>query len=350
MSVRNLKDSKPKPWLCECYPQGRAGKRIRKRFTTRGEAITFERFTMKEVDDKPWLGDKPDHRRLSEIIELWYKLHGKNIKSGAHAKRRMMILCEEVGDPIASLFSAKSFVHYRANRKTKANNRHTEELSPASHNYDQSWLQAVFNYLIEVKEWKLPNPMNGVKPIKLSENELTYLSNEQICHLLEVIQSSRVSDQLEKIVKICISTGARVMEAVELRGAQLAKCSITFTNTKGKRNRTLPITQELYDEIYQPTSGRLFSVSYGVVHKWITRAFPDLPKGQSTHVLRHTFASHLMMNGCNILTLQKALGHTDIKQTMVYAHLSPDHLIEVRDLNPLNQLSLPPKNGGKVAA
>ncbi|WP_159150688.1 tyrosine-type recombinase/integrase, partial [Klebsiella pneumoniae] len=47
-------------------------------------------------------------------------------------------------------------------------------------------------------------------------------------------------------------------------------------------------------------------------------------------VLRHTFASHFMMNGGNILVLRDILGHSDIKMTMVYAHFSPDHLGKVR--------------------
>nr|WP_238610581.1 tyrosine-type recombinase/integrase [Candidatus Schmidhempelia bombi] len=61
----------------------------------------------------------------------------------------------------------------------------------------------------------------------------------------------------------------------------------------------------------------------------------ELPDGQLTHVLRHTFASHFMMNGGNILVLQKILGHTDIKVTMRYAHFAPDHLEEAAILNPL---------------
>lgn len=44
------------------------------------------------------------------------------------------------------------------------------------------------------------------------------------------------------------------------------------------------------------------------------------------HSLRHTFASHFMMAGGNILTLQKLLGHASLDQTLIYAHLSPDHL------------------------
>ncbi len=89
MSIRNLKDGSKKPWLCECYPQGRTSKRIRKRFATKGEAVSFEQFTMHEVKDKPWLGDKPDHRRLSELVELWFNLHGKNLKSGDHTRSRL---------------------------------------------------------------------------------------------------------------------------------------------------------------------------------------------------------------------------------------------------------------------
>ncbi len=44
------------------------------------------------------------------------------------------------------------------------------------------------------------------------------------------------------------------------------------------------------------------------------------------HQLRHTFASHFVMNGGNILALQKILGHSDLKMTLVYAHLAPDFL------------------------
>jgi site-specific recombinase XerD len=44
------------------------------------------------------------------------------------------------------------------------------------------------------------------------------------------------------------------------------------------------------------------------------------------HALRHTFASHYMMAGGNLLALSKILGHADIKMTLVYAHLAPDFI------------------------
>ncbi|MDE0552022.1 site-specific integrase, partial [Vibrio sp. VP6] len=56
MSIRKLKDGSKKTWLCECYLNGRQGKRVRRRFATKGEAAAFERFVTREIEDKPWEG------------------------------------------------------------------------------------------------------------------------------------------------------------------------------------------------------------------------------------------------------------------------------------------------------
>ncbi|MEQ1977415.1 tyrosine-type recombinase/integrase, partial [Xenorhabdus sp. SGI240] len=63
--------------------------------------------------------------------------------------------------------------------------------------------------------------------------------------------------------------------------------------------------------------------------------YTDLPRGQAVHVLRHTFSAHFMMNGGNILTLQKIMGHASIQQTMVCAHFAPDYLQDAIKFNPL---------------
>ena len=66
----------------------------------------------------------------------------------------------------------------------------------------------------------------------------------------------------------------------------------------------------------------------------VNKADINLPKGQCSHVLRHTFASHFMMNGGNILVLQQILGHAKIEQTMVYAHFAPSHLEDAIKFGP----------------
>ncbi len=50
------------------------------------------------------------------------------------------------------------------------------------------------------------------------------------------------------------------------------------------------------------------------------------------HDLRHTFASHFMMNGGNIYDLQKILGHTSLEMTQRYAHLAPEHLVRASNV------------------
>ncbi len=78
--------------------------------------------------------------------------------------------------------------------------------------------------------------------------------------------------------------------------------------------------------------GKLFNVDYRNFCKILHVVKPDLPEGQATHVLRHTFASHFVMN----VALQQILGHANIQQTMAYAHLAPDYLQFAITLNPLN--------------
>lgn len=68
----------------------------------------------------------------------------------------------------------------------------------------------------------------------------------------------------------------------------------------------------------------------------LRRVKPDIPPNQATHILRHTFASHFMMNGGKIIALQQILGHPSIPQTMAQAHLAPDYLQNAVALNPLN--------------
>lgn len=165
---------------------------------------------------------------------------------------------------------------------------------------------------------------------------MAFLSQEEIKRLLDACANSQ-NPSLLMIAKVCLATGARWSEAENLQGHQLSKYRITYTKTKGKKNRTVPISQALYDELPK-NRGKLFTPCRKAFERAVKRAGIELPEGQCTHVLRHTFASHFMMNGGNILVLKDILGHSDIKMTMIYAHFSPDHLEDAVTKNPLYSL------------
>lgn len=95
---------------------------------------------------------------------------------------------------------------------------------------------------------------------------------------------------------------------------------VTFVNTKSGRKRTVPISQELHQAITEHLKewGSFGTSTISAFRRAVRRAGLTLPKGQCAHILRHTFASHFMTNGGNILTLQRILGHASISMTMRY--------------------------------
>lgn len=85
---------------------------------------------------------------------------------------------------------------------------------------------------------------------------MAYLTGEQIDRLLEESRHSSAKD-LEMIVRICLSTGARWGEAEKLKRSQISAGKVTFVKTKGKRNRTIPLDPEIIAEL--PKRTELFS-------------------------------------------------------------------------------------------
>lgn len=348
MSVRNTHDGSKKPWISEVYPDGRDGPRKRKKFATRGEALAWERTITDALpeDEAP----AKDERRLSDLIALWYSLHGQSLKDGASRKSKLLHVAEALGNPLALDFSVRDFSGYREKRLSgeindkRAVRTENKGVSVTSVNRDHAYLRAVFNELIRLGEWTMPNPLDGLRAYKQAESELAFLYEAEIIRFLKTCAESTSPDLLP-IVKLCLATGARWSEIEQLKQSQVSNGRITFTKTKSNKSRTVPVSADLLAELPK-RRGRLFTDCYKAFTKAINEAGIQLPEGQHTHVLRHTFASHFMMNGGNILVLQKILGHSTITMTMRYAHFAPDHLEDAVRFNPIARL----KNGGNVAA
>ncbi len=112
--------------------------------------------------------------------------------------------------------------------------------------------------------------------------------------------------------------------------------AIRFSDTKNRKIRAVPVLDWLIDRIKEVSfpgpMSQLFASCKSAFRSAIDRSGIETPRGQMTHILRHTFASHFIMSGGNILTLQRILGHSDLKITMRYAHLPPDYMQQVIDL------------------
>lgn len=334
MAIKQVKTG----WQVNIQPGGRGAKRLKKTFPTKAEAIAWERHVRAKVQQEPdWMPAKKDGRPLSELIDLWYRHHGSGLRSGDGTYRRLIAMCEAMGSPRAEAFSADMFAEYRAKRLAAG-------ITANNMNREQAYMRAVFNELIRLGHWKKENPLKVLRAFKIQERELSYLSGEQIKVLLSALEDARNKHVL-LIVKICLATGARWGEAEMLRISQVRSGVIQFVQTKSSKARAVPITKALEEELQthfrlHGDGERLFTTAWSAFREGVERSGLKLPEGQMTHVLRHSFASHFMMNGGNILVLQRALGHHSLQMTMRYAHLSPDHLLETRELNPLKALNL----------
>lgn len=318
---------KPSGWLVDVQPGGRGAKRYRKTLPTKAEAFAYEAWLTTKVTQAPdWAPPKRDLRKLSDLVDLWQKHHGVNLRS-SNTYSRLKRLCEALKDPVADKFNAEMFAEYRAKRLA-------DGITANNLNREHAYLRAVFNELGRLGQWKGENPLSKVRQFKVPDRELSYLTLEQIKTLLKSLEGDACL-----IAKVCLSTGARWSEAEGLKVSQVRDGQVHFSGTKSGKNRSVPIMKKLEEElkaaIKQSKTGRLFRPTYSAFQKGVTEAGLQLPRGQLTHVLRHTFASHFMMNGGNILVLQKLLGHSSLTMTMRYAHLAPDHLQEARVLNPL---------------
>lgn len=335
MAIKKIMDNAGKTigQLVDIQPGGRTGPRIRKKFKTEREAKNFESvMKARHIADPEWMPQKKDKRKILELVERWFELHGCQLKDGKKRLGKLKQIAMDLGNPVAADFSAQDFAGYRTNRISSG-------ISSNTVNHDQAYLRAVFSELRRLGEWFGDNPLQTVRAFKLTEKELSWLTDEQINILFDQLSVSE-NPHVSLIAKICLSTGSRWGEAEGLQLNQLRSGAIHFSNTKSGKNRSVPITKELEREIkshhkLQGEGLNVFGPSHRTFCEQLRKTGIQLPKGQASHVLRHTFASHFMMNGGNILSLQKILGHSSLTMTMRYAHMAPEHLEEARRLNPL---------------
>ena len=204
-----------------------------------------------------------------------------------------------------------------------------------------SSLKTYFKYLI--KEGKLSdNPMKKIISPKNSKRLPEFVEEDKIKNLLDNVDFgsgfSAIRDRL--IIEMFYATGMRLSELVNLKTADVNLFSCTL-KVLGKRNkeRILPFYSELKDlildyqnaikkEIGEINHEYFFVTDKGtqiyqkMVYRLVTHYLGEVTTltKKSPHVLRHTFATHMLNKGADLNAIKELLGHANLSATQIYTH------------------------------
>jgi integrase len=171
-----------------------------------------------------------------------------------------------------------------------------------------------------------------VKCLKEPPGRLRYLTGEEMDALV-----GACSPHLRPIVLTALHTGMRKSEILGLTWQEIdfGVRTITVHHTKNNERRVIPMNRTLYEELRQLPrhlhSPYVFCNEQGERYDEVKRSFNTACRKAGIidfrfHDLRHTFASHLIMNDISLKAIQTLLGHKDIRMTLRYTHLSGEHL------------------------
>jgi integrase len=241
---------------------------------------------------------------------------------------------------------------YKISKKqiTEYIEKRSQEVAPATVNQEIKRLRHMLNKAIEwgyIRE----NPCKGIKNMKEPSGRIRYLSHDEMEKLLKACDVSSLKENphndgrtfskiisvyLKPIVQIAIHSGMRRGEIMSLRWKDIdsKERRIMLEKTKNNEKKVIPMNDTLFhvfqslprhlheEKVFPDINGNMVTVTF-------RRACKRAGIGDFRfHDLRHTFASYLTMGGANLRTVQTLLGHKDLRMTMRYSHLSPEHLRE----------------------
>lgn len=221
-------------------------------------------------------------------------------------------------------------------------------LSTRSVNRKISTVNSYFRYLI-IRGEKKTNPAREITALKNAKKLPVFLELEAIRNYLDqdIDEENFASLRNRLIIDLLYSTG---MRRAELLG--LSDSSIDFSNKTlkvlGKRNkeRVIPLTKKMTDllenylylkkKTYNEAEETLIVTDTGrkaypkFIYKVVQNELSPFTRTQkSPHVLRHSFATHLLNNGAELNSIKELLGHANLNATQVYTHTTIEQLKEV---------------------
>jgi integrase len=328
---------KGKSWYIDCYyPPGRAGKRVREKIgpvKDEAQIILSERLRDIRQGRNPALRQiKP--KPLQEMVTEFLGRHARGRRSYRSYVTNTNVLLRHFSGKTLQEITPKGIEDFRAARIK-------DGFTPATFNRQRACLSKIFNCAIDWGYYGGENPVRRVKAAQESPGRHRFLSAEEAAGLIDCAPRHQ-----RPIIIAALHTGGRRTELLRLKweDIDLERGVLYFdqTNTKSGKQREVPIAPEL-EQVFRHMRKvqDIRATAKEDVFTWNGKAFSRLTTGferarkraglgkdVTFHTLRHTFASWYMINGGDLYRLQKYLGHSDIKLTMRYAHLSRDYLRE----------------------
>ena len=156
MSVKKLDDGR---YEVDIRPAGRNGKRIRRKFDKKSEAIAFEKHTQYNHHNKEWLAKPTDKRHLSELTKIWWELKGKHETHGRDYLGKIELFTKITSDPCAFQITKSLISQYSTVRRSQG-------IKPSSINRDLTCLSGMFTALIDAELFFGEHPFRGLKRLK----------------------------------------------------------------------------------------------------------------------------------------------------------------------------------------
>jgi integrase/recombinase XerC len=224
------------------------------------------------------------------------------------------------------------------------------EMSNRSINRKVSSLNSMFKYLIKVEDLEV-NPLAKHKALKVRKKIQVPFSKAEINTVLTKVDGETCFDGLRNrlIVELFYSTGIRRIELINIKLNDL-DISQKILRVIGKRNkeRIIPlipsviITLQQYiesrsklepilDEVFLLLTKKGTKLYETLVYRLINNYFSQVSSKEKTspHILRHSFATHLLNEGADLNAVKELLGHSSLSSTQVYTHNNIAELTKV---------------------
>ncbi len=321
-------------WWIDFYHQG---KRIRRKV---GPSKKVAEMALADVQVKMAKNDflgvcEPKKILLKDFAAEYLEYSRANKAKRSHERDLLTLQGHALplwGDMLISHFTPKVIEDYKVRR--------LEHVSASTVNRELDTIKNMFRKALEWGYLKT-NPALHVKKLKSAKPSFRFLSAEEIGKLLNACRNSD-NPQLYSFVVVALNTGMRLGEltALEWKDVDFGRGTLKVDNkkdhhTKNYQNRAIPMNAFLVQVLRKVPrrldSSLVFARKDGSKFHKMRSGFENAVKRAGIphvrfHDLRHTFASHLVMGGVDIRTVQELLGHKDIRMTMRYSHLAPDHM------------------------